>query len=234
MRLAPVPIAFASDESLFLQGLKFAEMQSKVTHSGEEASEACRLLAHLIMRLINYESNNIKNNDKNKTHVAGIQTAIDECLSDFPGSKNYSINCIKESKEESEYEFYSGLKQNLYYKEANSSPQDRNWNWRTINYKYSVTREELNPGYVGSYALDALTMALNISYHSKNPKEAIIKAANMGGDCDTVAAIVGQIVGAYYGLDKDIIDLYEGVMKYDDGKIAYMAYKLFTSKKKES
>jgi ADP-ribosylglycohydrolase len=32
--------------------------------------------------------------------------------------------------------------------------------------------------------------------------------ANMGGDCDSVGAIAGQIAGAMYGLDTDMMRLY--------------------------
>jgi len=74
-------------------------------------------------------------------------------------------------------------------------------------------------------------MALFISYHSKSPKQAILLAANMGGDCDTVAAIVGQIVGSYFGINEDILSLYDVVKKFDNYKRAYMAYKLYQGDK---
>jgi len=32
--------------------------------------------------------------------------------------------------------------------------------------------------------------------------------ANMGGDCDSVGAIAGQIAGAIYGIDNEMIRLY--------------------------
>jgi len=257
MRLAPVPIAFASHRELFDYGLDYAQKQSEVTHTGEEAAQACRLLAHLIMKLINYDA---KNKNKNKTEnfvnnrstttrslnennnniyssankdnngKSHIQIAIEECLEDFD-SKNYSVYCISNSQQESQEKFESTQ---MYYQEVNSTPKDRNWNWKDTNFRYSPTREKSNPGYVGSYALDALAMALHISYYSMSPKQALLKAANMGGDCDTVAAIVGQIVGAANGLDPEILELYEGVFEFDEGKLAYMAYKLFTSEKKKS
>ncbi len=31
---------------------------------------------------------------------------------------------------------------------------------------------------------------------------------NIGGDCNTVAAIVGQIVGCIYGVDDDMLEMY--------------------------
>lgn len=44
-------------------------------------------------------------------------------------------------------------------------------------------------------------MALHTVWHSKSFKECILKNANMGGDCDTVGAIAGQICGAIYGIN---------------------------------
>lgn len=48
--------------------------------------------------------------------------------------------------------------------------------------------------------------------------EAVQLATNLGGDCDTIAAIVGSMCGAYSGADKiptDWIDLLECVNHYD-------------------
>jgi ADP-ribosylglycohydrolase len=71
-------------------------------------------------------------------------------------------------------------------------------------------------------------MALHICYYATTPKNAILKAANMGGDCDTVGAIVGQIMGSFYGLDDEILSLYEGVKQFDNNKCAYLGYKLYS------
>jgi len=49
--------------------------------------------------------------------------------------------------------------------------------------------------------MDALSMALHTVWFSSSFKEVAITNANMGGDCDTVGAIAGQIAGAIYGLD---------------------------------
>jgi|AGFT01.1.fsa_nt_gi ADP-ribosylglycohydrolase len=51
------------------------------------------------------------------------------------------------------------------------------------------------------YVLDSLEAALWCFYSTKNFKDAILLAANLGDDADTVAAITGQIAGAFYGLD---------------------------------
>jgi ADP-ribosyl-[dinitrogen reductase] hydrolase len=50
------------------------------------------------------------------------------------------------------------------------------------------------------YVIESLESALWCFYHSDSFEDAILKAANIGNDADTTAAICGQIAGAYYGL----------------------------------
>ena len=51
-------------------------------------------------------------------------------------------------------------------------------------------------------------MALHTIWTTNNFKEVAIMNANMGGDCDTVGAIAGQIAGAMYGIDREMLKLY--------------------------
>jgi ADP-ribosyl-[dinitrogen reductase] hydrolase len=220
MRLAPVPIAFASDLKYLNYAKDYAYSQSKVTHTGEEAAESCRLLTHLICKLINRPED-----DSRK-----ISEYIDEALQDFESS-DYSVNCLAKSIKEEENVFNERLKSGKYKEKFSKSVDDRNWNWKDSQFKYSPTRSDWMPAYIGSYCLDALSMALHLSYYSKSPKQAIIKSVNMGGDSDTVSAIVGQIVGSYYGIDEEILKLYEGVAKYDNYKLAFMGYMLYNGDK---
>jgi ADP-ribosylglycohydrolase len=90
----------------------------------------------------------------------------------------------------------------------NRSVADRNWNWKAPDFDYSRTRAEDKPGYVGSYCMDALAMALHTVWKSSSFKEVALVNANLGGDCDTVGAIAGQIAGAMYGIDKGMLQLY--------------------------
>ena len=88
---------------------------------------------------------------------------------------------------------------------ANSFPENndpnRNWNWKDPNFKYSPNRAQSNPGYIGSYAMDAMAMALHVLYYTNSFQEAVLKGANLRGDADSVADVIGQIAGAYYGFD---------------------------------
>jgi ADP-ribosylglycohydrolase len=226
MRLSPVPIAFASNPEAIEYAKDYAFYQSKVTHTGLEAAECCRLLTHLIIKFINREDTTEHDNFSND-----IKYNIDKALIDFY-SENYSVTCLKLSQSEDEEIYGENLKQKIYNPGYNKSIADRNWNWKEKDFKYSPTREKLMPDYIGSYCMDALAMAMHISYYSTSPEDAIIKAVNMGGDCDSVGAVVGMIVGSYYGLDKSILYLYDGMKEFENYKLSYMAYKLYTSEKK--
>jgi len=49
------------------------------------------------------------------------------------------------------------------------------------------------------YVVQSLEAALWCFYHTTSFESAILKAANLGDDADTTAAVCGQVAGAYYG-----------------------------------
>ena len=51
------------------------------------------------------------------------------------------------------------------------------------------------------YVVQSLEAALWAFHHSRDFPEGALKAANLGDDADTTAAIYGQIAGAYYGAE---------------------------------
>lgn len=51
------------------------------------------------------------------------------------------------------------------------------------------------------YVIDTLEAVLWIFFHADGYRDTILKAINLGGDTDTIAAIVGGIAGIYYGLN---------------------------------
>jgi len=50
------------------------------------------------------------------------------------------------------------------------------------------------------YVVESLEAALWCFLHTDNYKEAVLRAANLGDDADTTAAVCGQLAGAYYGV----------------------------------
>ena len=231
MRLSPLPIAFAKSnvpfhEEIIKECLKIAKEQSLSTHNGIEAYQCCMVLSYLIIKNINFDNSN---ND-------GIDPKVflDQNL-DYNEIKKYldqeeldhSLFCLISSKQEENTIFLKFIGQGKYDEKYNESVKDRNWNWKSQDFKYSPKRTDKNPRFIGSYCLDSLAMALHCVYHSKSSKEAILKVVNMGGDADSVAAITGQISGSIWGLDKEILTLYDYLRKYDKDKIAFIAYRLY-------
>ena len=51
------------------------------------------------------------------------------------------------------------------------------------------------------YCVDSLEAALWCFFQTDSFEAAVLRAANLGDDADTTAAIVGQIAGAYYGVE---------------------------------
>lgn len=52
------------------------------------------------------------------------------------------------------------------------------------------------------YVIDSLNAALWCFYQTDNFKDAVLKATNLAGDSDTIAAICGMLAGAYYGINQ--------------------------------
>jgi ADP-ribosyl-[dinitrogen reductase] hydrolase len=65
-----------------------------------------------------------------------------------------------------------------------------------INYDLLQREDVFDPS---GYVADSLKAALWTFYNTNDFKEGCLAAANLGGDADTVAAIYGQIAGAFYG-----------------------------------
>ena len=63
------------------------------------------------------------------------------------------------------------------------------------NYRNKPAGEIRGTGYV----VESLEAALWCFLHTETFETAILKAANLGDDADTTAAICGQVAGAFYG-----------------------------------
>lgn len=200
MRNGPVAIAARSVEEAMI----CAYFQSKVTHQGDEAAFCCELMAYIIFHAIHCHSTNpeeiklylldkiqdfapiIPESAPKPTTLdgsSGIQTRSFDAVKALAGSKSVWPNTSDPRKSE-------------------------NWNWLCLpdEHGHVVTKFSFNPdrlgkqpGYIGSYAMDALAMALHCVFSTDSFAHAVAKATVHGGDSDTVGAIIGQIAGAIYG-----------------------------------
>ena len=94
-------------------------------------------------------------------------------------------------------------------------------------HQYSPGRAAAQPGYVGSYAMDATAMALHCVWVTDSAKDALLLAANHRGDADSVAAVTGALCGALYGAAALPHDWVMAVQRWDGGgSIAERALRL--------
>ena len=208
MRLAPVPVAFQDD---IVKGMEFAVKQSKASHNGEEASELCRLLTFLAINFLHISDpteGKLIYMDNLKNHIQ---------------SQNPAVQAMIESSREHDFYLYKMSK-------YNRNLDDRVWDWKKINYKYSPFRASKSPNFIGTYAMDAACMAFHIVYHTNSFEEAIVKAVNLGGDSDSVASITGMLAGALYGYNEFIKKNYEYIRYWDEDRLAIRAFKLINKK----
>lgn len=197
MRNGALPVWFRGDLEA---GMAAAYAQSRTTHQGEEAAELCRLLTFICVNLIN--------------------GAGRELLDDLGGFRSplYSVTCLamarcEEAHEQNADPIFGGLER-------------RRWDWKSPDFRYCAYRAEENPGYIGSYAMDNVSMALHCVHSTSSFEDATLKAANMCGDSDSVCAVVGQVAGALYGASAIPEDWLARVRRWDGGTIAARALML--------
>lgn len=198
MRNGAVPVWFRNNIE---EGMDAATRQSRTTHAGDEAAELCRLMTFICIKFIN--------------------GAGREFLEDVKGfqSPSYGVSCLAKAECEKKHE-------------QNSDPvfgglERRRWNWKTPDYQYCAFRAQDNPGYCGSYAMDAVSMALHCVYSTSSFEEATLKAANLCGDADTVCAVTGQLAGALYGISAIPQSWITRLQQWDDNTILARALMLY-------
>ena len=200
IRNAAIPICYFNEEK---KALDLAKKQSFITHQGYEAAGCCQLLTYIIIKILTTkEKSNIL--EKKNNNLKDILNDLEEFRCEFAPS----VNSLAQSKQE-------------------GNDKNRNWDWKYEKFKYSEERVRNHPGYIGSYCMDGLAMALHILYTTNSFKEAILKAVNLCGDADSIGSVVGQIAGAYYGLDSIPKDWKKTINKWDQNEIALRGYILF-------
>ena len=180
--------------------MEAAWRQSKTTHLGDEAADCARLLTWICVKAITF----------------GGKLVL-QSLHNFPAHL-YSTRCLARSEQEERCE-----------DNAEANLADRDWRWRSSSYRYSPNRARADPGYAGSYAMDCLAMALHCVHVTESFESAVLKAANLCGDADTIAAVTGQIAGSMYGASAVPNSWCQHLQRWDDGDIPRRAWLLFSA-----
>ena len=95
------------------------------------------------------------------------------------------------------------LTNNVFNKYVNSQPNLKKES-KYFNRLLSNSIHELDETKIKSsgYVIDTLEAAVWCLLTTKNYKEAVLKAVNLGEDTDTVAAVTGGLAGLYYGINQ--------------------------------
>jgi len=99
---------------------------------------------------------------------------------------------------------------------------------QAVNPAYYMPKERDEIKSTG-YVIDSIEAALWCFSKTTNFEDAVLLAANLGDDADTVAAITGQLAGAYYGLDGIPQKWIDTIT--DSDEIIELATKLYNRKK---
>ena len=223
MRLCPVAVRFWRDRR---RAMEVAALSSLTTHQGIEAAMCCRLLAFVTCTMIAAAADAPAAQRTQATFRALFDRALAEYNVEPPSACDDATRpdpSIGRPKQEAHDAAVAAVRAI-----ANSESQgvDRNWNWRDKGFTYSPSRLCKQRGYVGSYCMDAMSMAFYRCYHSDDYTDAVLRAAGMGGDADSVGSIVGQILGAYYGHTAIPFSWAQAVWNWEKGSVVTRVRKL--------
>jgi ADP-ribosyl-[dinitrogen reductase] hydrolase len=222
MRLCPVAVRFWRNRS---RAMEAAALSSLTTHQGIEAALCCRLLAFVTCAMI--EAEDVPVSERSQ---ATFRQLFDQTLQAFTREQDpvcehpESLDATSKMPKQAVHDAaVAGVRA---IANSQSQGEDRNWNWRAADFTYSPTRTMKQGGYVGSYCMDAMSMAFYRCYHSQDYCDALLRAAGMGGDADSVGSIVGQILGAYFGHTAIPFSWAQAVWRWDQGSVLARVRKL--------
>jgi ADP-ribosylglycohydrolase len=178
-------------------GMAAARNMSLVTHQGEEAAECCRLVTKIIITALGLPK--------------GDKSFLDNLIDGFHSTEE-PVNVMARSDPNTDPNHWGGA---------------HGWNWKSPDWKWSEARSRKQPGYVGSYCMDGLAMALHCVYKTSSFRECMLECVNHCGDADSHGAICGQIAGAIYGVSEIPREWLGHLQKWDNQTIAARAYKLY-------
>jgi len=187
MRLAPVPVRFQADAGL---GMAQAIEQSYATHPGPDAAACCAFVSFVVSHAIQRDA---------AAHPETMADFLDREVADF-------LATVVAPSANAANTGFQKLARVLRC--APPSEKEALWRWRDERPAVEATLRARGPryngypvsaGYLGSYCMDGLSMALWGLHHSRSFSECILDVVNLLGDADTIGAIAGQMAGAFYG-----------------------------------
>jgi len=176
MRLAPVPLAFASEPS---KAIELSGDSSRTTHGARTTIDACRYLGGLIVEAVN---------------GVGKDELLSPGYCPVPGYWE-KAPLTPEIDEVARGSFKERSPAKIQSLGNRIDPNDE---------EALLSFHESPPPIEGTgYVVKSLEAALWAFYHSESFREGCLLAVNLGDDADTTGAVYGQLAGAFYG-EQDI------------------------------
>jgi len=219
MRLAPVAIFCSGGGGGLAAAREMAAASSRTTHPGPIAAECCAFLAHLLVRAMT---------GFDATAGAGAARRFVEGVAD-----EY-LGVLSQRRDDEPA--VAEMRRLLRAAEPGDS-SERCWNWRAPQLGLQETLRcrgrsyngyPVSAGYFGSYAPDAIAIALHAVVNSDSFDGAIERCVNCLGDADSTGAVCGQVAGAMYGWSAIGAPLRAALHEWDDAEIALRAALLAT------
>ena len=232
MRLAPIAVAHcaATTAAQLSDARAIAAASSRSTHPGTIAAEACAFLAHLlIMAITRFEPG------PPGAARAFLFATADEYIENVLMPRAPKAAGSGRGKGEGEGEDNGeGVVVMLRLLASNepSGSLERMWNWRKDSLDIAGTMLARGPTYngypntaeyLGSYAPDALAIALHAIANTDSFDSAVERCVNTLGDADSHGAVCGQIAGAMYGWRAIGPHLRAALNEWDDAEIGLRA-----------
>lgn len=218
-----MPIFFHNDIRMAAE--KSVE-SSLATHPGPDASAACRFLAYFIVKAIKRPDNDettpkafleqtiqdfVGDFDmKSDTGMEKLERLLASDPPQPPAPENEEAGGDAEKPQEPAKKKWA-LFGSSSSPEPTSTSLYPHWHWKReeelplheamINRRRSKAwRFPVSRGYFGAYSLDGLAMALWGFYNAKCFDHACALVFNLLGDADSTGSVVGQMAGAFFGL----------------------------------
>jgi len=207
IRLAALPIFFHGRPMSEL--LAAARASSYSTHPGPVAAECCAFLAFLLQAaLVRQDTGESLRVFIDRISEAYCQILQAEAVAD-------ELQAVDSQEDKRIMSARTDLLRLLQSPSVEPEEDSSEWQGTELAWRWRVERTRwcrtlanrgdryngypVSSGYVGSFAMDGLAIALWAAYHTESFDGAIERCVNLQGDADSTTAICGALCGTFYG-----------------------------------
>jgi ADP-ribosylglycohydrolase len=212
------------------QAIQMCQYQSYITQGSESAAVCSATLAFILVRLMHHSQS------PEETTFKNLKKILVDLLEEWASICHLQLVLHPDTQR------MEGLLQpieeiqQIVLSKPKDSVLNAHWNWkantlplRECSKKSPHFRSRLDfLDMFGCQATDTLALALHMLYHSETPESALACARNTGGNATGVSAMVGAIIGSFFGYGKLLespvfLADYQKLMEKEKERVAYTA-----------